>query len=190
MESTFNDFRRTANNWWVFLISGILLIILGIAAFINPVEAYLGLSIYFAAVILVNGVSGIYFSISHRVTLQGWGWLLILGIAEVLLGLYLLAAPLVAMSTLAFFIGFWLLFRSSITISNAIAIKNLGYNGWGWVLATGIIGALFGLLVLFNPSLGAFGAAIWMALALLTLGIAACILAFRLRGTLHEEVSA
>lgn len=152
--------RRDAANWWVYLLSGLLLIGLGFLAFSHPGRTYLGLSLWFSAVILVNGLAGAFFAFSNRATLRGWGWLLALGLAEALLGLYLLSVPLAAAGTLAFVIGCWLLFRSSITLSNAFALKNLGHRGWGWVLASSLLGGLFAVLVLVNPGLGALGAAV------------------------------
>ena len=95
-----------------------------------------------------------------------------LGAGEVALGGYLLAIPAAALSTLALFIGFRLLFRSLSTISHAFALRRLGVSGWGWGLGSGLLGGLFGLLVLLNPGLGALGASLWLALALLVLGAA------------------
>ena len=180
METTVRQVRGAAASWWLYLLSGILLLILGFAAFQHPAGAYLSLSLWFAVIILMQGVSGLFFAYRHRRTLPSWGWLLALGAGEVALGGYLLAIPAAALTTLAFFIGFWLL-RSMSTISSAFAMRRLGVAGWGWGLVSGLLGGLFGLLVLVNPGLGALGASLWLALALLALGVVSCALAFRLR---------
>ena len=181
METTVRQVRGEAASWWLYLLSGLLLIGLGFVAFQHPAGAYLSLSIWFAATILMQGVSGLFFAYRHRQTLPNWGWLLALGAGEVALGFYLLSIPAAALSTLALFIGYWLLFRSLSTISSAFAMRRLGVTGWGWGLVSGLLGGLFGLLVLINPGLGALGASLWLALALLALGVASCGLAFRLR---------
>ncbi len=180
---------RAPTSWGLYLLSGILLIILGFVAFRHPAGAYLSLSIWFAVIILMQGVSGLFFVYRHRHELPNWGWLLALGAGEVALGGYLLAIPAAALGTLAFFIGFWLLFRSLSTISHAFALRRLSVAGWGWGLVSGLLGGLFGLLVLLNPGLGALGASLWLALALLALGVASCGLAFRLRSAGHLRVA-
>ncbi len=57
-----------AANWWIFALTGLLLIGLGLWAFRNPGEAFLGLTIYFAAIILFNGVGGLIFAITTAPT--------------------------------------------------------------------------------------------------------------------------
>lgn len=173
--------RQAAANWWVYVLTGIVLFVLGLWAFNNPGAAFLGLSIYFAAAILFNGIAGIFFALGNRSHLQGWGWLLALGLAEVLFGLYLLSAPIAAAGTLVFVIGFWLMLRSGSTIANAFVLRRLGYRRWGWTLAMGVAGLLLAFLVLSNPTIGALGATAWLSGALLLLGIAAFVLGLRLR---------
>ena len=172
METTLRQPHSASTSWWVYLLSGIVLIVLGFVAFRHPAGAYLSLSIWFAAIMLMQGVSGLFFAYRHRHELPNWGWLPALGAGEVALGGYLLAIPAAALSTLALFIGFRLLFRSLSTISHAFALRRLGVSGWGWGLGSGLLGGLFGLLVLLNPGLGALGASLWLALALLVLGAA------------------
>jgi uncharacterized membrane protein HdeD (DUF308 family) len=99
----------------------------------------------------------------------------------VLFGFYLLQAPIVAAGTLAFVIGFWLLLRSGSTIANAFVLRRLGYRRWGWTLAFGLLGLALAFIVLGNPAIGALGATVWLAMALLVLGVALFALGLRLR---------
>jgi uncharacterized membrane protein HdeD (DUF308 family) len=171
--------RPAATNWWVYLLAGIGLFGLGIWVLSSPGAAFLGLTIYFAALILFNGVANTIFALSNRARLRGWGWLLALGLAEILFGLYLLSQPIVAAGTLAFVIGFWLLLRSGATVANAFTLRRLGYRHWGWTLALGLVGVVLAFLVLGNPAIGVLGAVTWLALALLVLGVAAFVLGLR-----------
>jgi uncharacterized membrane protein HdeD (DUF308 family) len=165
----------------VYVLAGIGLFALGIWVFNSPGAAFLGLTIYFAALILFNGVANTLFALSNRTRLQGWGWLLSLGLAEVVFGVYLISQPIVAAGTLAFFIGFWLLLRSISTIVNAFTLRRLGYRNWGWSLALGLLGVVLAFLVLGNPAIGVIGVTTWLAFALLVLGVAAFVLGLRLR---------
>jgi uncharacterized membrane protein HdeD (DUF308 family) len=169
----------------VYLLAGIGLFGLGIWVLSSPGAAFLGLTIYFATLVLFNGVANTIFALSNRARLRGWGWLLALGGAEILFGLYLLSQPIVAAGTLAFVIGFWLLLRSGATVANAFTLRRLGYRNWGWTLALGLVGVVLAFLVLSNPAIGALGAVTWLALALLVLGVAAFVLGLRLRSAAH-----
>lgn len=181
MESSPLPVRRAAANWWVYVLGGLALLLLGIWVFSNPASAFLGLTLYFAAAILFNGVGSAVFAFTNRDHLRGWGWLLALGLAEILFGVYLLSQPIVAAGTLAFVIGFWLLLRSGSIVANAFSLRRLGYRNWGWTLALGLLGVVLAFLVLGNPATGVLGATTWLAIALLVLGGAAVVLGLRLR---------
>jgi uncharacterized membrane protein HdeD (DUF308 family) len=181
MDITNSSLRSAATNWWVYLIGGLVLFGLGLYAFSSPGSTFLGLTIYFAAVILFNGVGNIVFALSNRERLRGWGWLLALGLAEAAFGFYLVSAPVVAAATLAYVIGFWVLLRSGSTIANAFVLRRLGYRNWGWSLAMGLLGLVLSFMILANPAIGALGATVWVAIALVVLGGALVVLGWRLR---------
>ncbi|AMR26378.1 hypothetical protein A0257_04180 [Hymenobacter psoromatis] len=170
-----------AANWWIFALTGLLLIGLSLWAFRNPGEAFLGLTIYFAAIILFNGVGGLIFALTNRAHLPGWGWLAGIGIMEIVFGFYLLNSPLIAAEALIFFIGIWLLLRGGATVANAFVLRHLGYRSWGWTLALGLLGFALAALVLADPTVMALTTTVWLALALLVLGAALLWLGLRLR---------
>ena len=172
---------QAAANWWVFVLTGLLLLGLSVWAFRDPGEAFLGLTVYFAAVILFNGVGGLIFALTNRAHLRGWGWPAAIGIAEIIFGFYLLNAPVFAAQALVFFIGIWLLLRGGATVANAFVLRRLGYPNWGWTLALGLLGFALAALVLANPAVAALSATVWLALALLVLGAALLWLGLRLR---------
>ncbi|MFD1872860.1 HdeD family acid-resistance protein [Hymenobacter bucti] len=178
---TSSPLRPVAANWWVFVLAGLGLFGLGLWVFNSPDAAFLGMTFYFAALILFNGVANAVFALTNRSHLRGWGWLLALGIGEIVFGFYMLTQPIVAAGTLAFFIGFWLLLRGGSTVANAFALRRLGYRRWGWSLALGLLGIVLAFLVIGNPVIGVIGVTTWLAFALLIMGVAAFVLGLRLR---------
>jgi len=52
-------FQLLFKKWWVVLLQGILLIILSIYIFQNPVEVLTGISFWFGLVVLATGLLGI-----------------------------------------------------------------------------------------------------------------------------------
>ena len=170
-----------AANWWIFALTGLLLIGLGLWAFRNPGEAFLGLTIYFAALILFNGVGSLIFALTNRAHLPGWSWLMSISIIEIIFGFFLLNSPLFAAQALVFFVGIWLLLRGGATVANAFVLRHLGYRHWGWTLVLGLLGFALAALVLADPAVLALTATVWLAVALLVLGGALLWLGLRLR---------
>ena len=104
MTQIFKTITNTVKHWYLSMFVGILFIILGIYVFTVPLETYVTLSYIFSISFLVSGILDIYFSISNRNSLSGWGWQLALGIMTLYIGIYLLANPAVSITTI--FAGF------------------------------------------------------------------------------------
>jgi uncharacterized membrane protein HdeD (DUF308 family) len=155
MSTIWGTLKANVRNWWWFIIKGLLLIIAGIAIFSRPLEGYVGLSVLFSVVMLGTGLAQIFFASSNSDVLKGWGWTLASGILDVVIGIYLLAFPLVTMATLPFILGFWLLFRSFYLIGASFDLKDLGVADWGWLLFGGILSSVLGCFVLYYPGAGA-----------------------------------
>src|SRR5579859_4754812 len=107
-----SDIRQVIRYWWIFPVSGTLLILFSVIVFIHPAATYAGLSIYFEIAFVVNGLLEIIFALNNHHSIQGWGWHLAGGIFDLLVGLLLVSNPVLAAVSLPLFAGFWLLFRS------------------------------------------------------------------------------
>lgn len=130
MTQIFKTITNTVKHWYVPMIVGILFIILGIYVFTVPLETYVTLSYIFSISFLVSGILDIYFSISNRSSLSGWGWQLALGIMTLLIGIYLLANPSISITTLPLYVGFVLMFRSIMGIGFAFELKEIKSLKW------------------------------------------------------------
>lgn len=155
MDNNVTVITNSIRNWWIFLISGILFIVLAIVVLLNPSVTYLSLTIYFAIIFLLHGLFEIYFSVSNRKTLSSWGWYLAIGILDLVIGFILIRNPLFAASVVAIFIGFWLMFKSVSIIARAIDLQSHNVKGWGLLFSAGILGVIFSFFILFNPEIGA-----------------------------------
>lgn len=173
-------------NWWLFLIKGLLLLAAGVAILLRPAEGYIGLSVLFSVVIFCVGFAQIAFAVGNRQSMPGWGWTLASGIIDLAIGAFLITFPGVSMATLPFFIGFWLMLRSFYIMGIAFDLNSAGVKGWGWLLGTGILTMIFSWLVLFFPLAGAVGIVYYSAIAFMAGGLAAIVLAFKLRGVKED----
>lgn len=85
------------------------------------------------------------------------------------------------MIVLIFYVAFALIFRSIMAIGWSIQFKKLGIANWGWLLFTGIIGALLSFLLLWNPVFAGLTIVYYVGFAFISVGISQTILSLRLR---------
>ncbi|SEN21876.1 Uncharacterized membrane protein HdeD, DUF308 family [bacterium A37T11] len=182
MEHSFMKSVKTAvKHWYLQLIMGIIFIFSGIWTFSYPLESYLTLSILFTTTFIVTGFLEIIFSFSNQKELDNWGWILVSGIVSLLIGILLVNNPLISITTLPIYVGFLVLYRSILALSNAIDLKNYGVRDWGNLLIIGIIGTLFSFILLWNPTFAGFTIVTWTALALIMAGIFSVYLSLKLK---------
>ena len=162
--------------WWVILIQGILLFILGIIIFKNPVEVLTGISLWVGLLILLTGIMGIF------------GWIfggkegresssLIWSIISVIFSLFILFNLLAAMKAITIIFGIWVLMTGFHLISSGWALKKESAIGW-FILIAGILAAAAGLSMIFNIGSGAEGVATILGLSVLLSGIGLILLSF------------
>jgi hypothetical protein len=163
------------------LLTGLILVAIGIWVFASPAAAYLSLSMLFGPGILSIGIFETVFAISTRKSLEGWCWTLAGGLLDVVIGAYLLAYPGLTMAILPFILGFWLLFRGFSAIGFSFEVKAYGDLNWGWFLlfAIGII--FFAVMILAVPAFGVANIIAWIGLSCIFAGVFRIFLAFRLK---------
>ncbi len=162
--------------WWLVLIEGIALIILGLLMLASPGMTTLIL-IQFVGIYWL--IAGIFKIISIFMDSSGWGWKLAGGILGIIAGIIVVQHPI------------WSPFVIGATLVIILGVQGLiigvigliqGFKGAGWGTAIlGIVSILFGLLFLFN--VWGFTLALPWAVGLLALvgGVLAIIAAFRLK---------
>jgi len=180
--SVIQEIKATINNWWIYLVLGIVLVLGSFYVFSTPESSYLTLSVFFAAFILVDGISTIILSVSNRNSLDGWGWQLASGIISTFIGIGLFNHPGLTMVILPVFVGFWVVMKGSMIIGIAMDLRTYKAPNWGWVLFFGLLNTILGMLMIFNPLFGASMVLIYTAISLMTMGIGMITVSLRLRG--------
>lgn len=163
--------KDTIKHWYLPLILGIIFIATGIWAIVTPETTYLSLSVLFSVTFVVIGILEIVFSITYRKVLDGWGWSLASGILSVIVGVLLIMHPQVSIVTLPIFVGFVVLFHSTMAIAWSIELKKYGVSNWGWLLFTGIVGVILSFFLLWNPRFAGLTIAVFTGLTLVVIGI-------------------
>jgi uncharacterized membrane protein HdeD (DUF308 family) len=104
---------------------GILEIIAGIVVLAWPGQTLLLIAIFIGASIVVNGAVDLIGAIANRHDVSYWWLLLITGIIEVPLGIYLLRRPGLTLTVAITIIGIWAVLVGILQIVLAFEIKHL-----------------------------------------------------------------
>ncbi len=190
--NTLKLIKKTIKYWYLILIAGLLLIGVGLWAIIFSSQSITAIAVVFSLTFLIVGLFETIFAISNINKLDGWGWELALGIIKFVLGLILLINPHISALTLAFYVGFLILFRSLSAIIIALDLKRYRILQWGNLLGLGIIGFVLALLLLFNPHLAVMTIIVCISLSLIVSGIISIYLSLKIRKikSLAQKISA
>jgi uncharacterized membrane protein HdeD (DUF308 family) len=165
-----------SKKWWVLLLRGILLLIIGILSFTNPL-----VWITFAgAYMLIDGIGMLWAGFGPQPTGQSRWPLLLVGILGIVAGLIVLINPVLGGLSLVWVIGAWAIITGILEIVSAIALRQEIDNEW-WLILTGVLAIIFGLLVFQNPLAGAFAIQTIFGAFAVVAGIFSIALAFRVR---------
>src|SRR5690349_7618376 len=168
-------------HWWAVGLRGVLAILFGILALVVPGITLIVLIAFFGAYVLIDGIVAIYLAIRGRENNRNWGWLLVEGIAGVLIGIITFRWPGVTTFVLLAFIAAWAIITGVMEIFEAIELRRVIDNEWLLILS-GAASVLFGVLLLLFPSGGAL-ALVWLiGIFALIFGILLLVLSWRLRG--------
>lgn len=168
--SNLDHIKKAGRRWYLPVILGVVLILAGIWVFLTPASSFLGLSMLFAATFVVAGLLGTTHAITNRNIVRAWGWSLAAGVADLLIGILLFARPDITMIMLSLFVGFGILFRSIMAVIWSFEFKRVQASGWGRLLMLGVLGALFALILLWNPVLAGLTIIFYASLALIIIG--------------------
>jgi uncharacterized membrane protein HdeD (DUF308 family) len=151
-------------HWKLYLFEGIVLVVLGFAAIVLPPLATLALTILFGWLFLVSGIVGLVTTFMMRHA-PGFWWSLISAALAVIVGGLLLARPITGAVSLTIVLVAFFLIEGIASIMFAFDHKRELTGQWGWMLASGIVDLILGVIIF----AGLPGTAAW-ALGLL-LGI-------------------
>ena len=162
--------------WWVVLLQGILLIILSIYIFQNPVAVLAGISLWFGLLVLAAGVLGIIAWLAADKP-EREGMSLFWSILTAALGLLMLLHLLATMKTLTVIFGLWMLVTGLLLVQSGWSLRSKHSFGWAMVIA-GVLSAVAAVMMVFDIGTGAVGISTLLCLQVLLTGIALVLLSF------------
>jgi uncharacterized membrane protein HdeD (DUF308 family) len=177
-----------AQNWWLFLLRGILGILFGVVALIFPGPTMLSLVLLFSAYTLVEGVAGIISAVrAIRRKEDRWGWLIFEGLLNIAVAILAFLWP--GMTVLAFvlLVAAWAIVSGALMTAAAIRL-NVSHGRW-WLVLGGLLSVAYGALLVATPLIGAIVLTWWMGAYAIAFGVALVVLSFKLRSRQQQQIN-
>ncbi|HUN51966.1 MAG TPA: HdeD family acid-resistance protein [Candidatus Sulfotelmatobacter sp.] len=149
--------RRLHDHWVLFLVEGIVLVVIGLAAVAVPPLATLAVAIFLGWLFLISGIVGLVTTFWMRHA-PGFWWSLLSAVLALAVGVVLVAAPLSGALSLALVIIVFFVIEGVASIMYALEHKRALTGRWGWMLVSGIVDLVLAVVL----ALGFPGAALWL----------------------------
>ncbi|WFB34901.1 DUF308 domain-containing protein [Kiritimatiellota bacterium B12222] len=174
--------QQVSKNWWVLLIRGIMLIIIGGYALSVPGVTLATYCTLLGIFLIIDGIMALIFAVSHK--MDSKKWILLRGALSLLLGIFMLAHPLfiggLVAVTLVLLVAIQSIISGSLEIVVAIRDRK-AIQGEGWMMLSGAFSILFGIILFARPVVAA---AVFIQVAgvfAILFGIAAIFASFRFK---------
>ena len=165
--------------WWAFVVGGVAMVLFGLLAFANPGVALFVLATFFAASILVDGVSNILGSLQNREK-DGWWILLLMGLLGATVGAYALFNPPLSIMAFILLVAFEAMALGLFLVMLGYKVRKATSREWMLYLA-GALSILFGILVIANPMTGSRTIVYMIASWSLVIGVLKVAFGFKVR---------
>ena len=173
------DFVRQASAWSI--LWGVLLIICGVLAIASPYIAAVAVNVVIAWLIVLAGVVHVV------VAFQAHGagsliWKLLVGLAYVFFGLYLIMHPALGVASLTLLLASLFLIEGILECILFFQMRSLG--GSSWILVDGIITLALGAMIYMQwPSSSAWAVGTLVGVSMLISGVSRVMLSMAVRKT-------
>ncbi|MCJ8498995.1 HdeD family acid-resistance protein [Desulfatitalea alkaliphila] len=137
-----------------FKTIGVVMVIIGLLAVILPHIATITVQILIGMVLLIAGV----LNLTHANTIRKWRsvtWEILLSVLFLISGFAFIAYPIRGAFALTGILGIIFIFLGILKIQSALAWRDR--PGWGWILFSGLMSILLGVIIL----IGLPGTALW-----------------------------
>lgn len=172
--------REPGVRWSSFVVLGILVLIAGLIAFANLLVATVASVFYVGVMMLIAGIA----ELIHAFQLRRWGrgflyWLLV-GLVYAIAGILAFVNPLLAAGALTLALAIGLMLAGVLRLF--VGMRMRGLHGWGWIVASGVLTVLVGLLIVFGwPANALWILGLFLAIDLTFTGVALLSLGLALR---------
>lgn len=169
------------SHWKLFLIEGIILVVLGVAAIIVPQIATLTVALLIGWVLLFSGIAGLFTTFSMR-PMPGFWWSLLSAAIGILAGLVLLFSPVTGAISLTIVLVAFFLLEGIASIMFALDHRNELPGTWVMMLLSGIVDLVLGAMIFLGlPSSAAWAIGLLVGINMVFGGFALIAMALQAR---------
>ena len=173
---------RAIRHWWLLMLAGLLAIAAGICVFVFPVESYVTLSILFGILMLITGAVQLIIASTSGNYLMMRGYIIVGGVLDVILGIFLCVYPGISLFLLPIMMGFWLMYHSFMIIALGGDMSTFKIPGNGMMILGGVLLLLLSIFVLVDPfSVGVVTVLTVAGVGLILLGVLMCSISVALK---------
>ena len=168
--------------WKVLVARGVMGLVFGIVALAWPGETVAAFVILCGIWALVDGVGSL---VEGFGTAGGPRWLhLLMGLASLVVAFFAIFSPSMTASALTWLVGIWLIVRGVFEL--AAAALGSGLTGRGFLVASGLVDLVLGVLFTANPGRAAVGIAWLLGLVAIAWGLVFLVIGLVVRQQLSQ----
>jgi uncharacterized membrane protein HdeD (DUF308 family) len=169
--------------WKVLVARGIVGLVFGVIALAWPGETVVAFVILWGLWALVDGIGSL---------VEGFGtgpgsprWLhLLMGLASLIVAFFAIFSPSMTASALTWLVGIWLIVRGVFEL--VAAAVGSGLTGRGFLVASGVVDLVLGILFAANPGRAAVGIAWLLGLVAIVWGLVFLVIGLVVRRQLNQ----
>ena len=132
------------------LLTALFTIIMGIVLLLLPNATNKVVGIIVGIIFLIEGINSVY-KYFHREGAKLYNLNLIFGVLYALLGVVIILYPFTVVEFVTGCLGIYMIINGASKVNYALWLKRGNEESWLITLATGILIAIVGILVIFNP---------------------------------------
>jgi uncharacterized membrane protein HdeD (DUF308 family) len=161
------------------IVWGVLLVALGVLAVGSPLVAAVAVNVVISWLIVVAGV--VHLAVAfHRREVGSIIWRILVGLAYVFFGVYLIAHPAIGVASLTLVLASLFLVEGIFDIALFFQVRAV--QGSSWILIDGIITLLLGLMIYLQwPSSSSWAIGTLVGVSLIVSGVTRVMMSFAVR---------
>ncbi|MET4615658.1 uncharacterized membrane protein HdeD (DUF308 family) [Stenotrophomonas sp. 2619] len=166
-------------SWWVLLLYGLVALVFGAVAILQPLAAATALAWAIGVMAIVEGVISLVALVGGNSGVSR-GWLAVYALASLVFGVLAVINPLATASVLVLLLAVWLIVAGIHRIVFAVRVRRHIQGEWLLILS-GVLAIVLGALLVANPLAGVAVTTLWIGIGSLIYGVLQVVVAFRLR---------
>jgi uncharacterized membrane protein HdeD (DUF308 family) len=175
--------RSVHNHWRMYLVEGIVLAVLGLAAIAVPPLAGVATAVVLGWLFLLGGIVGLTATFGQR-NAPGIWWSLLSAAIALLAGITLLWNPIAGVATLTFVLTAFFLIDGVLIVAMAIEHRRELSGRWEWMMIGGIMDLVFAVIIILGlPGTLAWALGLLVGIDLVFGGVALVAMALSARET-------